>query len=165
MLGGFQVRKRMRWTKRFIFGSLVCLSMDGFRDNLVFAVVKDRDETKIVHGIIGLKFENPDAVDYNAQYCMVESPAFFEAYRHVLEALQVGNVHEKKQTSLLERLAKGIGPQWNNEHLIIGFTELSTLTSLHMRATVRSIESRPRYRWVPYRAGLPSGPEPNPNRI
>ena len=79
----------MRWNKRFIYGSLVCFSSDEFRDDLVFAVVKDRDETKIVKGIIGMKFENPDAVDYDAKYIMVESPAFFEAYRHVLEAIQV----------------------------------------------------------------------------
>ena len=56
----------------------------------------------IVQGIIGLKFENPDELDYNAQYCMVESPAFFEAYRHVLEALQVSNEHEREHPILPE---------------------------------------------------------------
>lgn len=85
----------MRWNKRFIYGSLVCLSMDGFRNNLVFAVVKDRDENKLVQGVVGLKFENPDALDYEARYLTVESPAFFEAYRHVLEALQVNAVSWK----------------------------------------------------------------------
>ena len=83
----------MRWNKRLIYGSLVCLSADNFHKNFLFASLIDRDnlETK---NVVGLQFcnesvfaNNPAARDQT--YQMVESPAFFEAYKHVMSALQV----------------------------------------------------------------------------
>ena len=83
----------MRWNKRLIYGSLVCLSADIFHKDFLFASLIDRDnlETK---NVVGLQFcnesvfaKNPAARDQT--YQMVESPAFFEAYKHVMSALQV----------------------------------------------------------------------------
>lgn len=85
----FQVHPRMRWNKRLKYGCLVCLSSDDFHFNFLFAVVKERNPAELVKGRLMLKFEDSAVLDFNATYQMVESPAFFEAYRHVLTALQV----------------------------------------------------------------------------
>ena len=83
----------MRWNKRLIFGSLVCLSADNFHKNFLFASLIDRDNLE-TWNVVGLQFcnesvfaNNPAARDQT--YQMVESPAFFEAYKHVMSALQV----------------------------------------------------------------------------
>ena len=85
----------MRWHNRLIYGSLVCLSVDNFYENFLFASVIDRNNLETEH-IVGLQFcnesvfaNNPAARDQT--YQMVESPAFFEAYKHVLSALQVSS--------------------------------------------------------------------------
>lgn len=85
--------KRVRWesSKRLIFGSLVCLSRDGFR-TMLFASVSNRDIKLIGKGIIDLKFENTHeemaALPRDARFVMAETTAYFEAYKHVLRGLQ-----------------------------------------------------------------------------
>ena len=78
----------MRWSKRLNYGCLVCLSSDGFQTNFHFASVVDRDklETNLT---IGLRLNETSMPKTSDTYRMVESPAYFEAYRHVLLALQV----------------------------------------------------------------------------
>uniref|UniRef100_A0A914YLG7 ZNFX1 domain-containing protein n=1 Tax=Panagrolaimus superbus TaxID=310955 RepID=A0A914YLG7_9BILA len=85
-----QISKRMRMNKRLIFGSLVCLSPDDFKTRFLFATVLERE--KLIEGKVGLKFEGVLEVNTKWKYCMVESPAFFEAYKHVMTALQVSIV-------------------------------------------------------------------------
>uniref|UniRef100_A0A914PM37 NFX1-type zinc finger-containing protein 1 n=1 Tax=Panagrolaimus davidi TaxID=227884 RepID=A0A914PM37_9BILA len=69
--------------------SLVCLSSDSFQKDFLFAVVIDRNETQLEEGKIGLKFEgNQFEIDISKEYSMIESSAFFEAYRYVLNTLQ-----------------------------------------------------------------------------
>uniref|UniRef100_A0A914PWH2 DNA2/NAM7 helicase helicase domain-containing protein n=1 Tax=Panagrolaimus davidi TaxID=227884 RepID=A0A914PWH2_9BILA len=79
-------KKRMRWDKRLKYGSLVCLSSDEFQEVFLFATVIERDE--LINGKVGLKFEEVSKINTKWKYKMVESPAFFEAYRHVMTALQ-----------------------------------------------------------------------------
>ncbi|KAI1714324.1 AAA domain-containing protein [Ditylenchus destructor] len=83
-----KTHKNMRWNKKLIYGSLVCLSSDHFNRNLIFGVVQDRDEKMLWKGQVGLKLENPGQLDTSVLYCMVESPAFFEAYKHVMLSMQ-----------------------------------------------------------------------------
>ena len=78
-------------SRRLIFGSLLCFSVDNFK-NCFFATVSHRDVKDLRKGEIQVRFINglddimnstPDNI-----YLMAESPSYFEAYRHVLEALQ-----------------------------------------------------------------------------
>ena len=96
---GFQLRfdsskfKDMNWehSKRLIFGSLLCLSNDDFDRCMLFATVVKRDVKLLNDGLINIKFENDVngfQIDPKETYKMVESTAYYEAYRHVLEGLQ-----------------------------------------------------------------------------
>jgi hypothetical protein len=86
----------MRWNKRLMFGSLVCLSSDGFREQVAFASVADRQPLEKGHTVVGLHFDEHSLTSEALirelclhRFVMVESPAFFESYKHVLIALQV----------------------------------------------------------------------------
>ncbi|XP_070191480.1 NFX1-type zinc finger-containing protein 1-like [Littorina saxatilis] len=85
--------KRVRWqsSKRLLFGSLVCLSMDDF-DTIFFAVVTNREIKDLEKGIIQIRFEEglEEILGTCASdtFTMAETTAYFEAYRHVLEGLQ-----------------------------------------------------------------------------
>ena len=85
--------KRVRWenTKRLIFGSLVCLSHDNFH-TYFFATVSERDPKLLDQGIVDVYFEDhrngiADLME-ETRFVMVETTAYFEAYRHVLKGLQ-----------------------------------------------------------------------------
>ncbi|XP_050406862.2 NFX1-type zinc finger-containing protein 1 [Patella vulgata] len=85
--------KLKNWTssKRLIYGSLVCLSSDNFK-TFYNATVSDSDRELIADGYIDLKFEHDieeiNSIDPDQRFIMVESTAFYEAYRHVLKGLQ-----------------------------------------------------------------------------
>lgn len=86
--------KRTNWehSRRLIFGSLLCLSKNDFRDDsIVFATVVKRDPKELEKGFLIIKFEGDVSgfrIDPSDEYTMVESTAYFEAYRHVLIGLQ-----------------------------------------------------------------------------
>ena len=89
--------KYVKWhrTKRLMYGSLVCLSNDGFTSNIVFASISNRDPEALQHGIVYIKPEGDSAfLPWNTQqeYTMVESSAYYEAYRHILSSLQTAEV-------------------------------------------------------------------------
>ena len=97
---GFQIQfdvsrlKRVNWehSRRLIFGSLLCLSrsVNHFETNF-FASVVQRDLKLLGEGILTIKFEgDTDGFQINPcdEFTMVESTAYFEAYRHILERLQ-----------------------------------------------------------------------------
>ena len=89
--------KYVKWhrTKRLIYGSLVCLSSDGFTSQIVFASVSNRDPDELKDGVIHIKPEGDSAFlpwDNHLEYTMVESSAFYEAYRHILSSLQTAEV-------------------------------------------------------------------------
>ncbi|XP_016333043.1 NFX1-type zinc finger-containing protein 1-like isoform X2 [Sinocyclocheilus anshuiensis] len=84
----------VRWenSKRLIYGSLVCLSMDNF-ETFLFATVADRDPTLLRKGQVHLCFSSESRVRLariqpSDSFLMVETTAYFEAYRYVLEGLQ-----------------------------------------------------------------------------
>ncbi|NWU03076.1 ZNFX1 protein, partial [Urocynchramus pylzowi] len=79
-------------SKRLLYGSLVCLSQDHF-ETFFFATVSSRNAAELVNGIVELCFdaENqplPGEFQPSDSFLMVETTAYFEAYRHVLEGLQ-----------------------------------------------------------------------------
>ena len=97
---GFQIRfdvsrlRRVNWehSRRLIFGSLLCLSRGGnqFETN-IFATVMQRDLKLLCEGLITIKFEGDVdgfEINPNDEFTMVESTAYFEAYRHILVGLQ-----------------------------------------------------------------------------
>ena len=87
--------RRVNWerSKRLKYGTLVCLSPDEF-NTLVFATVENRDVKGLKVGELEVRFENVGMEEINQfiqqedKFVMIESPAYFEAYRHVLEALK-----------------------------------------------------------------------------
>ncbi|XP_033117882.1 NFX1-type zinc finger-containing protein 1-like [Anneissia japonica] len=83
---------RIKWqnTKRLIFGSLVCLSHDNFQ-TLLFGTVGNREEDLLRRGRVDLKLHNIENMVNTRVYTMVESTAFFESYRPVLQVLQQFN--------------------------------------------------------------------------
>ena len=82
-----------RWpkSKRLLFGSFLCLSKDNFK-TILFATVSNRDENNLKKGRVDIRFieeQNFGGIEIrNCIYQMVESPAYFEAYRHVLTGLK-----------------------------------------------------------------------------
>ncbi|NWR99126.1 ZNFX1 protein, partial [Motacilla alba] len=79
-------------SKRLLYGSLVCMSQDHF-ETFLFATVSNRNAAELVNGIVELCFD-PESQPLLGQFepsdsfLMVETTAYFEAYRHVLEGLQ-----------------------------------------------------------------------------
>ncbi|XP_061745463.1 NFX1-type zinc finger-containing protein 1 isoform X2 [Nerophis ophidion] len=89
-----QPLKFVRWenSKRLMFGSLVCLSCDPF-ESFLYATVVDRDPKLVEKGQILIAFTDESrlklaGIEKDQVFVMVETPAYFEAYRHVLEGLQ-----------------------------------------------------------------------------
>ncbi|NWH37090.1 ZNFX1 protein, partial [Chloropsis hardwickii] len=79
-------------SKRLLYGSLVCMSQDHFQ-TFLFATVSNRNAADLVSGIVELCFDAESRplladVQPSDSFLMVETTAYFEAYRHVLEGLQ-----------------------------------------------------------------------------
>ena len=92
--------KKFRFTnwyqsKRLIFGSFLCLSRNMF-NTMFFATVANRDPDQLKMGQFDIQFIRGQEVigieRQNESFIMAESPAYFEAYRHVLIGLQ--ELHE-----------------------------------------------------------------------
>lgn len=86
----------IRWesSRRLLYGSLLCLSLDDFQ-TMLFATVTERKVTDLQNGIVEVQFTE-DAHSFNLSanqlYAMAETTAYFEAYRYILQGLQeVGN--------------------------------------------------------------------------
>ena len=79
--------------KRFKNGSLLCLAPDDFYTPF-FATVEGRDPKELCLGELDVRFEGVDLetlnewIDSKTKFDMVESKAFFEAYRYVLEGMK-----------------------------------------------------------------------------
>ncbi|MEE6510160.1 hypothetical protein FKM82_029319 [Ascaphus truei] len=86
--------KQVTWeiSRRLLYGALVCLSKDNF-ENMLFATVADRSLPDLQNGIITLMFTEESRQKLaehtiDDTFLMVETMAYFEAYRHVLEGLK-----------------------------------------------------------------------------
>nr|XP_046239135.1 NFX1-type zinc finger-containing protein 1 [Scatophagus argus] len=84
----------VRWqnSKRLIYGSLVCLSCDNF-ESFLFATVSDRDPRDLQKGQVQITFTEESRlklarIQKGQLFLMIETTAYFEAYRYVLEGLQ-----------------------------------------------------------------------------
>ncbi|XP_011410018.1 PREDICTED: NFX1-type zinc finger-containing protein 1-like [Amphimedon queenslandica] len=82
--------RKVNWdhSKRFTFGSLLCLSNDDFH-TLLFATVANRDANELKRGIIAVKVldASVERISNRSKYKMIESPAYFEAYFSVVKQL------------------------------------------------------------------------------
>ena len=83
----------VRWesSKRLIFGSLVCLSMDDF-ETILFATISERDTKEIQKGLIQVHFQaellTMIQIKPSDKFVMIETSAYFESYQHTLRSLQ-----------------------------------------------------------------------------
>ncbi|KAF8778266.1 NFX1-type zinc finger-containing protein 1 [Argiope bruennichi] len=83
---------KIKWefSKRLLSKSLLCLSSDNFQ-TMLFATVAKRDPEELVKGLLFLRFEDlTDEVlnlDPSTNFVVIETSAFFEAYRYNLDAL------------------------------------------------------------------------------
>ena len=115
--------RRVKWerSKHLKFGSLLCLSSDDF-NTLVFASVENRDPEGLSDGQLEVRFENTEAAEVNRfieskeKFVMVESDAYFESYRHVLEGLQEINPGEFAFQRYIVECCQDIGPPAYQRH-------------------------------------------------
>ena len=126
--------KYVKWdrTKRLIYGSLVCLSSDGFTSQIVFASISNRDPKELQRGIVHVKPEGDSAFlpwDTQQEYTMVESSAYYEAYRHILSSLQNAEVDTMPfKQYLVDVDCEEVGqPTYLNRHGIPSVYDLSSV--------------------------------------
>ena len=86
--------KRLRkipWehSKRLLFGSFLCLSKNNFK-TMLFSTVANRKAEDLRAGKLEIRFVSDleGTPKTREKYVMVESPAYFEAYRPILEQLK-----------------------------------------------------------------------------
>ncbi len=81
-------------SKKLMFGSLVCFSRDFFTNDCLVGVIGQRDLKNLKKGLIFVRF-NFDLIQtvskeslpiMKTPYTMIETTAYFESYKHVLEA-------------------------------------------------------------------------------
>ncbi|XP_028303349.1 NFX1-type zinc finger-containing protein 1 isoform X2 [Gouania willdenowi] len=84
----------VRWenSKRLIYGSLLCLSCDNF-ESFLYATVSDREPKELKEGRVQVTFTEESraklaTIQGKKKFLMIETTAYFEAYRYVLEGLQ-----------------------------------------------------------------------------
>ena len=82
---------RLANSKRLIFGSFLCLSKNNF-ETMLFATVWERDPEELSKGKVDIRFVEEQDIfgieNRTCEYQMVESPAYYEAYYHVLKGLK-----------------------------------------------------------------------------
>ena len=92
-----------RSNKRLIYGSLVCLSYDDFKEGIFFATVESRESIK--KGMLDLHVHNSSIMNLlkheTKPFVMVESCVYFEAYYHTLNSLQKSDVLSMPLTNYL----------------------------------------------------------------
>ena len=127
-------------SRRLIFGSLLCLSNNEFRDDsIIFATVVKRDPKLLAEGSLTIKFEgdvNGFHINPTDEYTMVESTAYFEAYRHVLLGLQ--SASQRQETMPFKRYIV----ECNMKDLPLPLHVRRTTFDLSMTLGTKSIEAR-----------------------
>ena len=83
--------RKIPWehSKRLLFGSFLCLSKDNFK-TMLFATVANRQADDLRKGKLDIRFVDGIGANHKTRdkYVMVESPAYFESYRPILEQLK-----------------------------------------------------------------------------
>ncbi|XP_045127074.1 NFX1-type zinc finger-containing protein 1-like [Portunus trituberculatus] len=79
---------RLENSRRLMYGNLVCFSSDNFA-SMILGSVADRNADRLKDGVIGVDFDTDISEhDMSRPFVMVESRAYFMAYKHVLQALK-----------------------------------------------------------------------------
>ena len=118
--------------KRLKFGSLLCLSADDFYTPF-FATVESRDPRELCCGELDVRFEGVQLdklnrfVEEKSQFDMVESEAFFEAYRYVLEALKEFEPGSLPFQEHIVECKKVVGPP-DHQRKTAGCYDMSAIT-------------------------------------
>ena len=128
--------KDVKWeySKRLLFGSLICLSNDFFKQNFIMAVICDRDVDNLKKGIIKIRLEQEYGINYDEEflvndkikYTMFETTAYFEAYRHVLHALKSQKEDDFPFKSQIIECKNEINPN-PPQYLVHSYIDLRTL--------------------------------------
>ena len=83
--------RKIPWehSKRLLYGSFLCLSKDNF-ETMVFATVANRKAEDLRAGKLEIRFvgDMERTPITRVKFVMVESPAYFESYRPILERLK-----------------------------------------------------------------------------
>ena len=75
--------KTVKWdfSKRLLFGSLVCLSKDGF-ETMAMATISDRDAKALRYGDVNVNFKSGLDIIFNStpddEYVMAETVTFYK---------------------------------------------------------------------------------------
>lgn len=87
--------KSINWdaSKKLLFGSLICMSDDYFEKRCFIGSICERDPKKLKDGIVWVKFninvedQLENEIDLGKNFIMLETSAYFESYKYVLQAL------------------------------------------------------------------------------
>ena len=153
---GFQIQfnasnfSRVKWeySRRLIFGSLLCLSDDSFEHSVIFATVMKRDPDLLKEGCLIVKFEgdvNGFQLDPNKVFTMAETTAYFEAYRHVLEKLkEISSIKEEIpfKRYIIDSKLNDIPPPSYLHHKGVRF-DLRSILNINSVTTINSDSSWP----------------------
>jgi hypothetical protein len=87
-----KIKTNWKHSKRLTYGSLVCLSKDGFH-SIVYATVAERKTEELQKNIATLKILSVQVNEFplispDDCYIMIESPAYLEAYAPVVSCLK-----------------------------------------------------------------------------
>ena len=87
----FPGQNKVKWerSKRFTYGSLVCIFQDDF-EKVVFGTVAERKVEDLKQGILTIKLQSDDAYSFSPElsFKMIVSPAYYGAYYPVLKRLE-----------------------------------------------------------------------------
>ncbi|KAJ3662954.1 hypothetical protein Zmor_007268 [Zophobas morio] len=120
-------------SKRFMFGSLLCFTLDNFR-TIIFGKVAERKVEDLEKGELIVGFDQNIGVQFNVDYLMVECGVYFEPYYHVLNVLQTMNVDNFPMEKYIIRVDSSVEPP-------------QYLTSPICRYTIRGHEFSPLLNW------------------
>ncbi|CAN0280422.1 unnamed protein product [Lampetra fluviatilis] len=108
----------VRWenSKRLLFGSLVCLSSDGFA-TMLFGTVAERSAEDLRRGFVCVAFAPESrgllrAIGPRECFLMAESTSYFEAFRYVLEGLKEVDENELPFSRYLVDCEKVVEAPW-----------------------------------------------------
>ncbi|KAJ7380472.1 NFX1-type zinc finger-containing protein 1 [Desmophyllum pertusum] len=123
--------RHVNWDKCKLlkFGSLLCLSTDDFYTPL-FATIENRNPRELCLGELEVRFEDIELeilnriIEEKEKFDMVESPAFFVAYRHVLEGLKEIEPDGLPFQEYIVKCNRDVGPPYY-EKKMNGFFDMS----------------------------------------
>ena len=101
----FPGQNKVKWerSKRFTYGSLVCLFRDDI-EKLVFGTVAERKTEDLKQGIVTIKLQNNiDGLGFPSElpFEMIVSPAYYGAYYPVLKRLEQMKTPDLPQSQLV----------------------------------------------------------------